>query len=328
MIVPAYWAEARRTRHEPKRQVTVRRFGWSEASQTDAQAMADRRADEALERKWQAGRSGAGLVPAREPKVPYNGAEGVPIREEIVDRQGETVLTRNSYGAVCLNTPNVLFVDIDHPSPNDASGTLFAVLLLCWLAAWWLTKASLWWVLTGYFAMLAALMLFVGHFRRTRIRSGWAEAKALERIRRFQAAHSEWRLRIYRTPLGLRVLALQRTFEPANPGISRIFDALRVDRAYRYMCERQRCFRARLTAKPWRIGITSHLRPRPGVWPVAADRLPARKAWLAEYDRRAANYSACRFLEELGDGPIDPAAAAVRDLHDAQTRAMSELPLA
>jgi hypothetical protein len=40
--------------------------------------------------------------------MPYNGAAGVPIREEIVGRHGETVITRNSYGARCLNMPNVL----------------------------------------------------------------------------------------------------------------------------------------------------------------------------------------------------------------------------
>jgi len=36
----------------------------------------------------------------------------VPIREEIVSRHGDTIITRNSYGARCLNTPNALFADI------------------------------------------------------------------------------------------------------------------------------------------------------------------------------------------------------------------------
>ena len=49
----------------------------------------------------------------REDKRPYNGAVGVPIREEIIARDGESVITRNSYGALCLNTPDVLFADVD-----------------------------------------------------------------------------------------------------------------------------------------------------------------------------------------------------------------------
>jgi len=55
--------------------------------------------------------SGEKLI-RREPKIPYKGAAGVPIREEIVSRHGETIITRNAYGARCLNTPNVLFADV------------------------------------------------------------------------------------------------------------------------------------------------------------------------------------------------------------------------
>ena len=104
MIVPAYWAEARVQQRAGDRQVTVRRFGWSDAGQDDAQAMADARAAEAM-RRIVAGEP----LPKREPKMPYNGAAGVPIREEITGRHGSVVVTRNSYGARCLNVPDVLF---------------------------------------------------------------------------------------------------------------------------------------------------------------------------------------------------------------------------
>jgi len=94
MIVPQFWAEGRvRGRHDG-RQVTVRRFGWSDTSQADAQANADDRAAEALRRVLAGER-----LDRREPKVPYNGADGLPIREEIVARHGDTIITRNSYGA-------------------------------------------------------------------------------------------------------------------------------------------------------------------------------------------------------------------------------------
>lgn len=107
MIVPQYWAEARVQQLEP-RQITVRRSGWSDISQEEAQAHAEARAREALERIA----SGEALS-RREPRVPYNGAEGVPIREEILERHGETIITRNVYGARCLNTPDVAFADVD-----------------------------------------------------------------------------------------------------------------------------------------------------------------------------------------------------------------------
>ena len=41
-------------------------------------------------------------------------AQSVVEVREIVSRHGETVITRNSYGALCLNTPNALFADVDY----------------------------------------------------------------------------------------------------------------------------------------------------------------------------------------------------------------------
>ena len=48
MIVPQYWAESRVHYRKQGRQVTVRRFGWSDTGQADAQANADALRQEAL----------------------------------------------------------------------------------------------------------------------------------------------------------------------------------------------------------------------------------------------------------------------------------------
>jgi hypothetical protein len=56
------------------------------------------------------------VLPRREVRSNY-GVEGVPIREQIVQRDGDVIITRNSYGALCLNSPDVLFADIDHAQP-------------------------------------------------------------------------------------------------------------------------------------------------------------------------------------------------------------------
>lgn len=45
---------------------------------------------------------------------------------------------------------------------------------------------------------------------------------------------------------------------------------------YARTCRNQACFRARVTANPWRIGIARHLRPLPAVWPIPP--APARAA--------------------------------------------------
>ena len=49
----------------------------------------------------------------REARVAYNGSNGVPIREEVFAKHDDIIITRNLYGSLCLNTPNVLFADID-----------------------------------------------------------------------------------------------------------------------------------------------------------------------------------------------------------------------
>ena len=118
MLVPKFWAEARVQHRAGRKQVTVRRYGWSDASQQEAQANADARAKEALARIL-AGEK----LHRRDHKIPYNGAEGLPIREEILSTHGDAVITRNSYGAHCLNTPSVLFADIDFPSRSTGPGT-------------------------------------------------------------------------------------------------------------------------------------------------------------------------------------------------------------
>jgi hypothetical protein len=325
MIVPQYWAEARLQNRDRKRQVTVRRFGWSDLSQADAQRHADDRARDAMARILAGER-----LERRDHKVPYNGADGLPIREEIVARHGDSVITRNSYGALCLNTPDVLFADIDFGVATPGSWFAFAVggMLIATIVAAVNLRS---WVVFAIGSIMSVIVGAVLAERAYRFRSrlaGSDEDQAMNRIRSFAAANPEWRLRIYRTPAGLRVLVVHRTFHPAEEAVQRCFSALGVDPIYRRMCLNQKCFRARLTAKPWRIGISEHIRPRPGVWPVSPERLPDRRRWLDDYDRVSNGYAACRFVEDIGVGSLNSKAAIVQRLHDEMCRADSGLELA
>ena len=325
MIVPSYWAESRVQHRKGNRQITIRRFGWSDTSQDEAQAMADARAQEALQRAV----SGERLV-RREPKVPYNGAAGVPIREEIVDRFGATIVTRNSYGARCLNTPHVLFVDVDAepPFPTWLLSGVAIVAMAAGAYAWWVGEsigvALFVWVVA--FIVLATVVHIVA-----RAVTGGVERRvrsARKRIARFVASHDGWAVRVYRTPSGLRVMATHQLFEPNDPSVKVFFDAVGVDPVYARMCINQQCFRARLTPKPWRIGIAAHMKPRPGVWPVAPERRPERDRWIANYEAASRGYAACRFLETVGTGAVHIDIETVRRLHDDTSKALQDLPIA
>jgi hypothetical protein len=333
MIVPGFWAEARAQYRRKGKQITIRRFGWSDASVEDAQRNAQVRVDEALTRAI----SGETL-PRRERKVPYNGGDGLPIREEVIARFDETVITRNSYGARCLNTPGVLFADIDFPdTPSPRMVRVTALFLLAAGAgAMFLSAApgrnpGMFWIAGAIGALLALLLAFptANLIRRMMVRvKGGAETIARANVRRFMSKRSDWFVHVYRTPAGLRLLATHRLFDPREAEVTECFRELGTDPVYAAMCLNQHCFRARVSAKPWRIGIEDRLKPRPGIWPVSAERLPQRRAWLERYDRAAAGFAACHFIESIGSGVSVPAARAVQLLHDELCQARSDLPIA
>ncbi|HYJ40647.1 MAG TPA: hypothetical protein VEW08_07650 [Steroidobacteraceae bacterium] len=332
MIVPKYWAEGRAHHREKGKQVTVRRYGWSDASQADAQTSADARAQEALARVL----SGEKLH-RRDHKVAYNGAEGLPIREEILSTHGDAVITRNSYGAHCLNTPNVLFADVDFGESLwwKSTSYLIAAAITMFVFLWMTAdcceeRSSRFWLFVGTLIGTAIVCRKLSEWLRKLLlnRAGGAANATQNRIRGFAARHPDWGLRVYRTPAGFRVVASHATFTASQPEVAECFSSLRVDRIYVRMCLNQQCFRARLTAKPWRMGMSGHMRPRPGVWPIKPEQVPVRAAWVAEYERVANGFAACRFIEKLGNAIVHPDVRSVIELHDAQSRAHSELPLA
>ncbi len=333
MIVPQFWAEARAQHKAQGKQITVRRFGWSNTSQAEAQVLAESRVQDAMQRLL----SGEKLL-RRERKVPYNGAEGVPIREEIVDRhaflansEGEIIITRNAYGARCLNTPNVFFADIDFDTAMGCGFVFTALfLLLTAVAGFAITvqpKAS--WVML-LIVMAVVLSPFFGIFLQSawlKLRGG-AKTAARAAIKVFSRNNPTWNLRIYETPAGFRILATHQTFAPQSPEVAAAFKAFGTDPIYAQMCIKQNCFRARVSAKPWRIGINETPRPRPGVWPVQPQYLPAREEWVRAYEAKANAFAACRFVEEIGSRLVHTDVVAVIALHDALCGATSDLPIA
>lgn len=325
MIVPQFWAEARAQHRERGRQITIRRFGWSDESEAQAQSMAEQRAAQALQRAL-AGEK----LPRREPKVPYNGAQGVPIREEIVARQGDVIITRNAYGARCLNTPDVLFADVDFDERRSmvVGAILSMALTIVAMAIGWHRGSFL----IGLGGVVLAIILgqLIGvllHLARVRI-AGGAPQITRTRIERFMSTHPAWGLRLYRTPNGWRALVTHRTFAPDDPEVAAFFQAIGADPLYVRMCRNQQCFRARVSAKPWRIGIATHLKPRPGVWPVRPEAMAKRNAWIAHYERETLRYAACAFVAALGNPRVDAKVVAVSTLHDRSCNSMAAgLPL-
>jgi len=248
------------------------------------------------------------------------------------------VITRNSYGARCLNEPDVLFADIDvRPRLPEllehASSRLAGVLLVTgFLLAIWLLRhegfGACCLALVGALALPIGILVVRGRLRARPGTLAASRGRTEQHVRKVLSEQRPGRFALYETPAGFRVLALHDTFDPRGEPARQLLRALGSDPAYRQMCELQACFRARVSGKPWRMGITTHMKPRPGVWPVQEARRAEREAWVAHYEQVARDFAACRFVEELGAGSVHPRCAAVQSIHDELSKAQSDLPIA
>ncbi len=281
--VPRYWARCEREVEGAGGTLyLLTKYGVSETSQEEAQREAERLLI-AL----------AARVAGHERLDHYAYGERMPLREELVQevRDGDKLLgfvTRNSYGALVLNTAQVMFVDIDCPKPKPSGGLL------------------------------------------RRLFGGGQPAPdpvpaALERVASWSRSHSMYSFRAYRTNAGLRLLFTSHVFDPRESETRRILEELGSDSLYVRLCRAQECFRARLTPKPWRVGLNAAHH----TWPSATPAQEAQRAkWINEYNRRRSNFAVCAFERDFGAGEVLEEAARVVELHDEWTCAPSGRPLA
>lgn len=289
MLIYRYWARLEGEAVLPSGK-TVSFFAWggSRSSQEDAETQARNRVQRIAGRVW------------AERGFPDKYAYGDrPLREEILqeyfDKVGSLVaaITRNSYGAAILNTTQVAFVDVDLPRRAGAAGLA--------------SRVSRW-------------------TRREPEPALSAEAAhALRRVEDWVGVRRAWGVRIYRTKSGLRYLITHRTFSPEDTELGSAMDAFGADPQYRRLCHAQKSFRARLTPKPWRVGVDSP----PNQFPrTTSDQKTEMEDWLNKYNEASTRFASCQYVRSIGDAAVHPAVSPYIDLHDRVTRAESNLPLA
>lgn len=262
-------------------------WGWSNTSLMEARASAQRVAQRIAER-FERGDLQRGQR--------YDYGER-PLREEVLrEFNGEAaspraVITRNSYGCLVLNTAQLLFVDVDLGEAPKVGGFLNR--------------------LFGSEKAVAA--------------HAAARKAVLDQAENWVRHRPGWNWRIYDTRAGLRLAATHQPFHPSDPQCVTAFQALNADPLYRKLCENQRCFRARLTPKPWRCNT-----PRaPALWPFEDERAKERFAgWEKQYLANASEHATCAFVADVGSRLIAPALADLIHVHDEVTRCTSGLTLA
>ncbi|MGC8742050.1 MAG: hypothetical protein ACP5UB_11420 [Candidatus Sumerlaeaceae bacterium] len=281
--VPRYWARCEREVVGAGGTVyQLVKYGVSDKSHEEAQREAERLLDALVAR-----------VLGRESLDHYAYSTRMPLREELIQelrRDGNLLgfVTRNSYGALVLNTAQVMFVDIDCPQPKPRGGLLRRL------------------------------------FGKSEP-AGDPAAEALDRVAAWSRSHSTYSFRAYRTHAGLRLLFTSHVFEAGGSATRSMLEDLGADPLYVRLCQAQECFRARLTPKPWRVGMRSQRH----AWPQATPAQEAARAkWLRTYDDRRAKFAVCALVGEFGRGEMLEEAATIVRLHDEMTCTPAGAPLA
>lgn len=159
--------------------------------------------------------------------------------------------------------------------------------------------------------------------------------------------------RLYETPAGFRIIAIHDTVLPSDRLIAEWFQYFHADANYVRLCQSQQCFRARLTAKPWRMTEVTQQKtlikdiPTKDFWSLnSADvdaeenepryaELEAREQWIKDYDGFAKGYKACRYVKSF-DGreaavrknkPLQKAIDEFIQWHDRVCQVDKDLPL-
>ena len=295
MHIPTYWAQAR-LRHEsrPTHGITVQRWGWSDTSQEAAQAHAQERAAKALQdarhaalpqasRAWNGRTSTRSTASAphtrRSPAAARrHGDDTQQLRRPLPEHRARGHRRYRPARAAercALSRRDPAFAGFGRHLAGPA-GT-----------------AQEQFEDGGHGAGRAAAV--PGHAARAALVGGAAGAPARGHGLAARTRHGaraglppkpcRLGLRVYETPKGLRVIVTHTDFAPDDPAVAQLFDALQVDPLYALLCERQQCFRARVSGKPWRMGLTG-LSTSLRRWPQPEQTRQERRQWALAYDEK------------------------------------------
>ena len=141
--------------------------------------------------------------------------------------------------------------------------------------------------------------------------------KFLERIDRYPVLGSDFR--IYETTKGIRVIG-KKYIDPTEKKYFSLMRKLSVDWIYIQLSKKQRCYRARLTPKPYRMKMKT-IRVKDPLFCETQEYLD----WAREYREHSKKYSVVKLLKTVGkDFGLEP----VIKLHDEVCNSYSKSTLA
>jgi hypothetical protein len=151
------------------------------------------------------------------------------------------------------------------------------------------------------------------------------QGRVIRDIKNWMASRPEWGWRVYRTRAGIRLMATHQPISPEDADCKEAFSTFRADRLYQKLCVNQKCFRARITPKPWRCGVD-----KPNVrWPW---RDPEAEETFRNWDQRylssSKDYAVYHLLGVFGAQEPHPELKELITFHDKFCRVETGLKLA
>lgn len=348
--------ESLETSSNPSKQATIKRYGWSDVSQVEALSHAKWRVGEAhnrwlagediLRRERREEYNEGNSIPIREQIVSEHSFPETGYSNNSATAT-QLIVTRNSYGAQVANVDNIAIIDVDnddllrHIYPDDYNhhGFMPAFLvnqsnpaskikiwffvivfiliasIIAWLGLSWL------WLLVVMFGATVYLWQQASVKDKARAQKYADDAASLlpymtDLIKKRIANHPTECFRLYQTPAGFRIIATHDVVSPSDNVVEGWFAYFHADTNYVRLCQVQQCFRARITAKPWRMSEVENKKlakdiPAKDFWFGSENtdidssieqrqhELKARKQWMADYDKYAKNYRACHYVESM-----------------------------
>jgi hypothetical protein len=146
------------------------------------------------------------------------------------------------------------------------------------------------------------------------------------KLRQFLEKNSDWGFRVYQTFAGYRYLCITHELAPQADDTAEMLTQLGTDKLYAELCRERNTFRARLTAKPWRMLGRSFLPWNYRYW----SRERFALAHIRDYLKVASHFAACRYIRNVGYKPrrLAKAIRRVIEIHDELSGALAFKPLA
>ncbi len=385
------------------KQATIKRYGWSDISEADALIHAKARVDEAHKR-WLEGAdivrrerveqyNQSNAIPIREAIISNSVFSNHKSTTQVI-------VTRNSYGAQVANVDNIAIIDIDNDDllqqrypddyyaqslmgaslsnnnkPSSMKRQVWSFVILFIIIASVIAWQSLSWLwLIGVMLLGTAFLWWQAskneqaHYQanQQKYETHLAELQPFltSLIEKRVIRHPDEQFRLYQTPAGFRLIAVHDLVVPSDDVVAEWFEYFCADINYARLCTAQQCFRARLTAKPWRMneikeGKLDKQIPANDFWFIDTDiddasfderldamdeeqydafekqqaELKMRQLWIDSYDKFAKNYRACRYVKSFGaqqdnNRSVLKAINEFIDWHDSACQVDRDLPMA